>query len=87
MENMWKPMAGRPERGLPPSRSMNVPQIRLANYGRLKFDLLAKFGCLVFGVVLRLIWRVWGGFRPPGAVSTESRADSTFSRRCCALLR
>ncbi len=40
------------------------------------FDLRAKLGCVVSVALWLLIWWVSGGFRPPGAVATEIRANS-----------
>ncbi len=50
-------------------------------YWRLNFYLRAKLKCRISGAVWHLVWWIWGGFRPPGAVATEIRADSALIRR------
>ncbi len=51
------------------------------NSWELDFHTRAKLEWWVFGVVLHLIWWISGGFRPPGAVAPDIRADSTLIRR------
>ena len=55
------------------------------NYWKLKLYLRAELECRGFGLVRPLIWWIWVGFRPPAAVATDMRADSTSIRRCFAL--
>ncbi len=50
------------------------------NYWRLNFPLRAKLGGQILGEVWPLIWWISGGFRPPGAVATDIRADPTLIR-------
>jgi hypothetical protein len=54
------------------------------SYWKLESDLRAKLEFGVFGAVWLLIWLIWGSFRPPGAVATDIRADSTLIRRYVA---
>ncbi len=56
-------------------------------YWELKFHLRAMLECWLFGPVWPLIWWIWRGFRPPGEVATDIRADSTLIRRKFALPR
>ncbi len=51
------------------------------NYWKLQFYLRGKLECRVCGAVWPLIWWISSGFRPPGAVATDIRADSTLMRR------
>ncbi len=44
---------------------------------KLHFYLRAKLECWVFGAVWPLIWWISSGVRPPGAVGTDIRTDST----------
>ena len=53
----------------------------------LEAYLRAKLECRIFGAARPLIWWMSGGFRPPGAVATEIRADWTLIRRELALPR
>ncbi len=40
------------------------------NYREINIDLRAKLERIIVGVVWAMIWWIWGGFRPPGSVTT-----------------